>query len=372
MTATELLEDFTRRFGGEPDTAEIYFAGAGLDMLGGVCASSGGNVLTASLSPGTYAVVRHTNNGKISVEESTSNIELTCDAAALGIYQEKNRAAPVFQSLAALQTAERELAGAEFLLHHSIQNAQFQQAAAASVLAADRLKSQPEELARFCIPHCAASNSAILSGFAGKNGALLLSAPKELQYSYLPFPAAEYKIILTMTEEKNKKDLSGLFTEAFHTMRDKNPSLTSAAQLTESDAELCRETLLYPYAKFMLHEQQRIASAAELLRQRQPDLNGFWDVLGASGRAICGLYRKIAKDAVSFYELACRAKLCAACRILDNGCGVFSIVRGDQVDTFLDKLRTAFVEKAGYPPVFYVCSTADSGVQIPPPPKPPA
>lgn len=34
MTATELLEDFTRRFGGEPDTAEIYFAGAGLDMLG--------------------------------------------------------------------------------------------------------------------------------------------------------------------------------------------------------------------------------------------------------------------------------------------------------------------------------------------------
>lgn len=371
MTATELLEDFIRRFGGKEDTAGIYFAGAGLDMLGGVCACSGGNVLTASLSPGTYAVIRHTVSGQIAIEESASNIELTSDIPAMKLYQEKNWAAPIFKSLAAFQAAGAELAGAEILLHHNIQNLQFQQTLAASILAADRVQSPPEDLARLCIPHSRISSAAVLAGCAGKAGTLLLSAPRELQYSYLPFPSAEYKVILTITEEKIKKELSGLFAEAYQIMQEKNPELTSAAQLTESDAELCRESLLYPYAKFMLHEQQRIGEATELLRRRQPDLEGFWEVLDISGRALCGLYRKVAKDAVSLYDLACRTKLAAACRILDNGQGVFSIVRGDQIDNFLDKLRTAFVEKAGYPPAFYICSTADSGISIPPPPKPP-
>lgn len=370
MTVTELLEDFIRRYSGQPDTAGIYFTSAGLDLLGGTSAPYGGNVLTVSLSPGTYAVIRHTDTGRIGLEESMSNIEYTCDISALGLYQEKNWAAPVFQTLATLQSAGAGLAGAELLLHHSVQEPLLQQTVPAALLAADRLRSQPQALARLAVPRSQAAGS-VLAAFAGKADVLLLSAPQILEFSYLPFPAAEYKIVLMMTAEKSKKDMTGLFAEAYQTMQSKNPSLVSAAQLTESDAALCQGTLLYPYAKFMVYEQQRITAAIALLRQRQPDLAGFFALLNHSGQELMGLCQKTYKDAASLYTLIRDTGLAAACRILDPGRGVFSIVLSGQVDTFVEKIRAIFLEKAGYPPSFYICSTADSGMQLPLPSKMP-
>ena len=144
---------------------------------------------------------------------------------------------------------------------------------------------------------------------------------------------------------------------------------TSVSALTEHDLASLSGNPPAPYAKFIFEEQQRILHTETELRKRHPDWNVLWSIFKASGNGMYTLYHKTAKESCLLHTLAAQSGLCDACRLLNDGSGIYVLVKNDMVDALLSGLQAGFLEKAGYSPDFSVCDTATSGF-CPPPPKP--
>lgn len=369
MHMSDLIEDFVRRYHCKPEEVQVFFSGTGLDLLGGFPAEIGGNALSAALSAGTYAAVRLRNTEEIQLQKSESNLVYNAKLNTLAMYQDKNWAKPVFHALAILQTAGTPMSGAEVLLHYDLSEPQFEQTIPAVLSAVNQQHAAPVQLFHHCLFEQIPAPGAVLAGLAGKAHTLLFSNTQSGQHTYLSSPFAGFNVILVTPEEKQKKDIMVPFLKAWEILQEKNPFLTTAISLTNDDIAVLNGTPEYPYAKFILEEQARINQATALLNKRQPDADGFWSVLHASGEALHTLCSKSVPESALLYTLATQSGQCAACRILNSGHGIFAVVRTGSVDSFLENLRTAFTEKAGSSPTFSVCAIAGSGF-CPPPPKP--
>ena len=369
MLLKDLKDEYVRRMGGTEKEVSVFFSGASLDLLGGPAQPFGGLAVSTALSAGTYAMLGPAREATITLQESKSDLMLSCDIDKLGLYKEKDWGAPIFKTLENLNNSQYPLSGANLLFRHSIDDPSFYAANIAAAAAMTNAAIQPADALRACALNGEQhqSKTGILASAAGRAGTLMLINAKNYDYSYIRFQIPTYKLVFTVFENKKPKNLQPEFEKCFDLLKKKLPALSSIQDLKKGDIELNSAYLqdYKPFAEFALHEYQRVLWATEALRGARPSaLSNFGLLLYESGRELLPLFGKSEKALKILSDVAAQTELAEGSRVLDNGRGIFSLVNDAHVDAFTERIKAAVTEQASAAPVFYICKPADSGVQI--------
>ena len=219
-------------------------------------------------------------------------------------------------------------------------------------------------------------NCGIMDQFAigmGKDGCAILLDCNTLKYRYSQINMDGYKIVIANTNKKRGladskyNERRSECERALENMKSKL-SINSLGELTESQFEenisLIENDIDKKRAKHAVYENQRTLKAVKALEEN--DLELFGKLMIDSHNSLRDEYEVTGIELDTLVDVSLNQDGVIGSRMTGagfGGCSV-SIVKEDNVDSFIENVGKLYEEKIGYAPSFYVASISNGAGKL--------
>lgn len=385
----KLLQKFKELYG-EDGELRTYFAPGRVNLIGEHTDYNGGHVFPCALTLGTYAVVRSRedrvlrfysmNFDSFGIVE-TSLDELVPDKAAAWTNYPKG-------VIWAFENRGMKLDhGFDIAIYGDIPNGSgLSSSASLEVLTGVILKdiygfAEASMIDIALIGQDAENNfngcnCGIMDQFAsamGKKDHAIFLDTNDLHYEYAPVKLPDARIVIT-----NSKVKHSLVDSAYNDRRNECETALKELQavtdikalggLTEEQFEEYKDAIKDPVrqkrAHHAVYENQRTIRAVEALEKN--DIALFGQLMNASHISLRDDYEVSCEEIDILVELAWKTEGVIGSRITGGGFGgcTVSIVKNDAVDTFIQEIGKAYLDKVGHEAEFYVVDIGDGARRL--------
>ncbi|MCD7865345.1 MAG: galactokinase [Clostridiales bacterium] len=383
---TQLMQDFIRMFGDGGDIRK-YFAPGRVNMIGEHTDYNGGHVFPCALTIGTYAIARRRDDRKIRFySQNFENLGIVEGSLDHLVYEKAadwtNYPLGV---IAAFQDhgyiVDR---GMDILLFGNIPNSSgLSSSSSVEVVVGVMLRDMfgfedvtMTDIAlygQYCENQFIGVNCGIMDQFSiamGKKDQAIFLDCSDLSYTYVPLELKDAKIVIACSNKKR-----GLGDSKYNERRAEceqaveelraRLDIQTLGELTteefEANKDLIHSEVRQRRAKHAVYENQRTLQAVEVLQKG--DLAEFGRLMNASHVSLRDDYEVTGIELDTLVETAWEQEGVIGSRMTGAGFGgcTVSIVKDDCVDTFIENVGKAYLEKIGYAADFYVVEIGDGG-----------
>ena len=384
----KLVEKFTELFGSDGEI-RTYFAPGRVNLIGEHTDYNGGHVFPCALTIGTYGVVRKREDRvlrfySMNFEQlgviTSSLDDLKPDPAADWTNYPKG-------VIWAFGEKGMEITqGMDLLLYGNIPNGSgLSSSASVEVLTGYILKDlygcdvTNQDIAligQYSENKFNGVNCGIMDQFAiamGKKDHAIFLDTATLEYTYAPIVLQDAKIVISCSNKKR-----GLGDSKYNERRaecekaleelQQYAGISSLGDLSEEEFEKYKGAIKdedrRKRAKHAVYENQRTIHAVEALKNG--DLEQFGKLMNESHVSLRDDYEVTGIELDTLAEEAWKVDGVIGSRMTGagfGGCSV-SIVKNDAVDTFIEQVGKAYLEKIGYAADFYVVEIGDGPARL--------
>lgn len=341
MSITEIRDNFIKIYGGDEKNLRAFSVSSALRLAG--CDAPGFDCLSLSVSPATTAVIREKSDGIYKIINSDSDVMYQCGEDKLLDYGDDMSVQSIFRAIA---LTKGKVKGAEILLNYSADRSCFKNpvttvAAALSLTGKNSLPS-PGEISSLAdsgtlldkLTECKLSGRQNTVTLKSKNGSV----------GQLAFYLTGYKLVIATV--KNTKE-------------------TAAKKIYEAAKNAVSDTSEQsPYERFCANEQKRAERLLENLTAYKAINHELADILKNSAYELCSLTGKYGHTVYEAYKAAEDTHLAAAILAAYDYSGICAIVSNAETDNFVKSFSEIYQRRQGSSPEFYICDTADSGIEL--------
>lgn len=383
MEINSLVEKFGEIFGSEGDI-RTYFAPGRVNLIGEHTDYNGGHVFPCALTIGTYGVVRKRDDDKlrfysmnfesIGVLESSLS-ELVPDEKADWTNYPKG------MIWAFGQKGMKVTSGFDLLLYGNIPNGSgLSSSASVEVLTGFILKElfsfdvSNQDIAligQFSENKFNGVNCGIMDQFAiamGKSENAIFLDTATLEYTYAPITLPDAKIVIMCSNKKR-----GLGDSKYNERRSECEEALAELQTVceikslgeldeagfEANKSVIKSDIRIKRARHAVYENQRTLKAVDALKAGNIAL--FGELMNASHVSLRDDYEVTGIELDTLAETSWEQGGCIGARMTGAGFGgcAVAIVENESVDSFINAVGEAYLEKIGYAADFYVVEVGD-------------
>ena len=382
----KILKRFQEVFG-DTKGAVAFFAPGRVNMIGEHTDYNGGHVFPAALTIGTYAVARKRDDHQLKFYSMNFD-KLGVIASDLDdLKPDKEAGWTNYPKGVMWAFAERGMkmdCGIDLLLYGTIPNGSgLSSSASVEVLTGFILREffgfdvTNQDLAligQYSENNFNGVNCGIMDQFSiamGKKDHAIFLDTADLSFTYAPIKLENAKIVIASSNKKR-----GLGDSKYNERRSecetalaelqKAVDIKALGELTEEQFEankdVIKDEIRRKRAKHAVYENQRTIKAVEALQNNEIDL--FGKLMNASHVSLRDDYEVTGIELDTLVEEAWKVEGVIGSRMTGAGFGgcTVSIVKDEVIDSFIEKVGTAYKEKIGYGADFYVVELGDGPV----------
>lgn len=383
FTMQQLQDKFAELYGTESEP-KAYFAPGRVNLIGEHTDYNGGHVFPCALTIGTYGLIRPRKDRTVrfySMNFDSMDVVTT----SLDDLVPNEEAGWTNYPKGVMWTFEKRgfqlPAGADILIYGDIPaGSGLSSSASLEVLTGIMLRDtfgfdiSMVDLAligQYSENNFNGMNCGIMDQFAsamGKKDCAIFLDTNTLHYEYAPVKLPDARIVIT-----NSKVKHSLVSSAYNDRRRESETalkdlqtvvdIQTLGDLTEEQYEKYKSAIKDPIcqkrAKHAVYENQRTIHAVEALKAN--DIVTFGKLINESHISLRDDYETSCEETDILAELAWQIPGVYGSRITGGGFGgcTVSIVKTDAVDTFIEKVGSAYKEKTGHTAEFYVVDIGD-------------
>lgn len=385
-----MKETILKRFGevfGDLEGAKAFFAPGRVNMIGEHTDYNGGHVFPAALTIGTYGVARKRNDNKLRFYSMNFDKLGIIESSLEDLKPAKEAGWTNYPKGVMWAFGERGMkmeSGLDLLLSGNIPNGSgLSSSASVEVLTGFILRDffgfdvTNQDLAligQFSENNFNGVNCGIMDQFSiamGKKDHAIFLDTADLSFTYAPIKLENARIVISSSNKKR-----GLGDSKYNERRSecetalaelqKVIDIKALGELTEEQFEAHKDAIKDPVrvkrAKHAVYENQRTIKAVEALQNNEIKL--FGELMNASHVSLRDDYEVTGIELDTLVEEAWKIDGVIGSRMTGAGFGgcTVSIVKEEAIDTFIDKVGSAYKEKIGYAADFYVVDLGDGPV----------
>ncbi len=373
---------------GHGEKPRLFFAPGRVNLIGEHIDYNGGYVFPAAVEMGNYVYARPngTNTVRLAAEDLPGTM-VVCDLDKLESKKGRDWGSYQLGVLYELQKEGRTLVGADFLYCSTLpfgaglsSSASIEVATAFAVLGL--LGETPDRRAVSLLCQRAENryvgvNCGIMDQYACANGqegcGMLLDCAK-VESVQVPLPLEGYMLVIGNTNKKRSladskyNERRAECESAVQALAEGKPGLIALCELTAEEYEalehLIPDETVRRRARHAVMENARVLASVEALKNG--DLAAFGKLLNESHYSLRDLYEVTGFELDTMTELARAQEGCIGSRMTGAGFGgcTISIVREDRVNAFIEAVGTAYREKTGLTPDFYVTKAGKGACEL--------
>ena len=388
MIQNDVLAKFKEIFGDEGDI-RVYFAPGRVNLIGEHTDYNGGHVFPCALTIGTYGAVRKRNDNKLRFYSMNFEHLNVIESSLDDLTPRKNAGWTNYPKgvMWALREKGYEIpCGIDLMLFGNIPNGSgLSSSASVEVLTGYILNDlfdlgiSNQDLAllgQFSEHNFNGVNCGIMDQFAiamGKKDHAIFLDTADLSFEYAPIKLEGAKIVISCSNKKRGlgdskyNERRAECEEALEEIRQK-VKVDSLGDLSEEQFEEVRDAIKdatrQKRAKHAVYENQRTIKAVQALKAN--DIELFGKLMNASHVSLRDDYEVTGIELDTLVEEAWKVEGVIGSRMTGAGFGgcTVSIVKDDAVDTFIEKVGTAYKAAIGYAADFYVVQIGDGPAKL--------
>ena len=384
----KIYKRFQEIFGAEGEIG-VYFAPGRVNLIGEHTDYNGGHVFPCALTIGTYGAVRKRNDNKIRFYSMNFEHLNVIESSLDDLTPRKNAGWTNYPKgvMWALREKGYEIpCGIDLMLFGNIPNGSgLSSSASVEVLTGYILNDlfdlgiSNQDLAllgQFSENNFNGVNCGIMDQFAiamGKKDHAIFLDTADLSFEYAPIKLEGAKIVISCSNKKRGlgdskyNERRAECEEALEEIRQK-VKVDSLGDLSEEQFEEVRDAIKdatrQKRAKHAVYENQRTIKAVQALKAN--DIELFGKLMNASHVSLRDDYEVTGIELDTLVEEAWKVEGVIGSRMTGAGFGgcTVSIVKDDAVDTFIEKVGTAYKAAIGYAADFYVVQIGDGPAKL--------
>ncbi len=383
-----VLNKFAEVFG-DSNGAKVYFAPGRVNLIGEHTDYNGGHVFPCALTIGTYGVARKREDKKLRVYSMNFEQLGVIESNIENLKPEKEADWTNYPKGVMWAFGEKGFeipCGMDLLLNGNIPNGSgLSSSASVEVLTGFILRDffgfdvTNQDLAligQYSENKFNGVNCGIMDQFAiamGKKDNAIFLDTADLSFEYAPLKLNGAKIVISCSNKKR-----GLGDSKYNERRSECEAaleeikqvvgIETLGDLTEEQFEIykaaIKDEIRCKRAKHAVYENQRTIKAVEALKNHDVEL--FGRLMNASHVSLRDDYEVTGTELDTLVEEAWKVDGVIGSRMTGAGFGgcTVSIVKEEAIDTFIEKVGTAYKEKIGYAADFYVVEIGDGPVVL--------
>lgn len=384
----KIYKRFQEIFGAEGEIG-VYFAPGRVNLIGEHTDYNGGHVFPCALTIGTYGAVRKRNDNKLRFYSMNFEHLNVIESSLDDLTPRKNAGWTNYPKgvMWALREKGYEIpCGIDLMLFGNIPNGSgLSSSASVEVLTGYILNDlfdlgiSNQDLAllgQFSENNFNGVNCGIMDQFAiamGKKDHAIFLDTADLSFEYAPIKLEGAKIVISCSNKKRGlgdskyNERRAECEEALEEIRQK-VKVDSLGDLSEEQFEEVRDAIKdatrQKRAKHAVYENQRTIKAVQALKAN--DIELFGKLMNASHVSLRDDYEVTGIELDTLVEEAWKIEGVIGSRMTGAGFGgcTVSIVKDDAVDTFIEKVGTAYKAAIGYAADFYVVQIGDGPAKL--------
>lgn len=384
----KIYKRFQEIFGAEGEIG-VYFAPGRVNLIGEHTDYNGGHVFPCALTIGTYGAVRKRNDNKLRFYSMNFEHLNVIESSLDDLTPRKNAGWTNYPKgvMWALREKGYEIpCGIDLMLFGNIPNGSgLSSSASVEVLTGYILNDlfdlgiSNQDLAllgQFSENNFNGVNCGIMDQFAiamGKKDHAIFLDTADLSFEYAPIKLEGAKIVISCSNKKRGlgdskyNERRAECEEALEEIRQK-VKVNSLGDLSEEQFEEVRDAIKdatrQKRAKHAVYENQRTIKAVQALKAN--DIELFGKLMNASHVSLRDDYEVTGIELDTLVEEAWKVEGVIGSRMTGAGFGgcTVSIVKDDAVDTFIEKVGTAYKATIGYAADFYVVQIGDGPAKL--------
>jgi galactokinase len=384
----KIYKRFQEIFGAEGEIG-VYFAPGRVNLIGEHTDYNGGHVFPCALTIGTYGAVRKRNDNKLRFYSMNFEHLNVIESSLDDLTPRKNAGWTNYPKgvLWALREKGYEIpCGIDLMLFGNIPNGSgLSSSASVEVLTGYILNDlfdlgiSNQDLAllgQFSENNFNGVNCGIMDQFAiamGKKDHAIFLDTADLSFEYAPIKLEGAKIVISCSNKKRGlgdskyNERRAECEEALEEIRQK-VKVDSLGDLSEEQFEEVKDAIKdatrQKRAKHAVYENQRTIKAVQALKAN--DIELFGKLMNASHVSLRDDYEVTGIELDTLVEEAWKVEGVIGSRMTGAGFGgcTVSIVKDDAVDTFIEKVGTAYKAAIGYAADFYVVQIGDGPAKL--------
>ena len=384
----KIYKRFQEIFGAEGEIG-VYFAPGRVNLIGEHTDYNGGHVFPCALTIGTYGAVRKRNDNKLHFYSMNFEHLNVIESSLDDLTPRKNAGWTNYPKgvMWALREKGYEIpCGIDLMLFGNIPNGSgLSSSASVEVLTGYILNDlfdlgiSNQDLAllgQFSENNFNGVNCGIMDQFAiamGKKDHAIFLDTADLSFEYAPIKLEGAKIVISCSNKKRGlgdskyNERRAECEEALEEIRQK-VKVDSLGDLSEEQFEEVRDAIKdatrQKRAKHAVYENQRTIKAVQALKAN--DIELFGKLMNASHVSLRDDYEVTGIELDTLVEEAWKVEGVIGSRMTGAGFGgcTVSIVKDDAVDTFIEKVGTAYKAAIGYAADFYVVQIGDGPAKL--------
>ena len=384
----KIYKRFQEIFGAEGQIG-VYFAPGRVNLIGEHTDYNGGHVFPCALTIGTYGAVRKKNDNKLRFYSMNFEHLNVIESSLDDLTPRKNAGWTNYPKgvMWALREKGYEIpCGIDLMLFGNIPNGSgLSSSASVEVLTGYILNDlfdlgiSNQDLAllgQFSENNFNGVNCGIMDQFAiamGKKDHAIFLDTADLSFEYAPIKLEGAKIVISCSNKKRGlgdskyNERRAECEEALEEIRQK-VKVDSLGDLSEEQFEEVRDAIKdatrQKRAKHAVYENQRTIKAVQALKAN--DIELFGKLMNASHVSLRDDYEVTGIELDTLVEEAWKVEGVIGSRMTGAGFGgcTVSIVKDDAVDTFIEKVGTAYKAAIGYAADFYVVQIGDGPAKL--------
>lgn len=384
----KIYKRFQEIFGAEGEIG-VYFAPGRVNLIGEHTDYNGGHVFPCALTIGTYGAVRKRNDNKLRFYSMNFEHLNVIESSLDDLTPRKNAGWTNYPKgvMWALREKGYEIpCGIDLMLFGNIPNGSgLSSSASVEVLTGYILNDlfdlgvSNQDLAllgQFSENNFNGVNCGIMDQFAiamGKKDHAIFLDTADLSFEYAPIKLEGAKIVISCSNKKRGlgdskyNERRAECEEALEEIRQK-VKVDSLGDLSEEQFEEVRDAIKdatrQKRAKHAVYENQRTIKAVQALKAN--DIELFGKLMNASHVSLRDDYEVTGIELDTLVEEAWKVEGVIGSRMTGAGFGgcTVSIVKDDAVDTFIEKVGTAYKAAIGYAADFYVVQIGDGPAKL--------
>lgn len=384
----KIYKRFQEIFGAEGEIG-VYFAPGRVNLIGEHTDYNGGHVFPCALTIGTYGAVRKRNDNKLRFYSMNFEHLNVIESSLDDLTPRKNAGWTNYPKgvMWALREKGYEIpCGIDLMLFGNIPNGSgLSSSASVEVLTGYILNDlfdlgiSNQDLAllgQFSENNFNGVNCGIMDQFAiamGKKDHAIFLDTADLSFEYAPIKLDGAKIVISCSNKKR-----GLGDSKYNERRaecekaleeiQQKVKVDSLGDLSEEQFEEVKDAIKdatrQKRAKHAVYENQRTIKAVQALKAN--DIELFGKLMNASHVSLRDDYEVTGIELDTLVEEAWKVDGVIGSRMTGAGFGgcTVSIVKDDAVDTFIEKVGTAYKAAIGYAADFYVVQIGDGPAKL--------
>ena len=384
----KIYKRFQEIFGAEGQIG-VYFAPGRVNLIGEHTDYNGGHVFPCALTIGTYGAVRKRNDNKLRFYSMNFEHLNVIESSLDDLTPRKNAGwtnYPKGVMWALREKGYKIPCGIDLMLFGNIPNGSgLSSSASVEVLTGYILNDlfdlgiSNQDLAllgQFSENNFNGVNCGIMDQFAiamGKKDHAIFLDTADLSFEYAPIKLEGAKIVISCSNKKRGlgdskyNERRAECEEALEEIRQK-VKVDSLGDLSEEQFEEVKDAIKdatrQKRAKHAVYENQRTIKAVQALKAN--DIELFGKLMNASHVSLRDDYEVTGIELDTLVEEAWKVDGVIGSRMTGAGFGgcTVSIVKDDAVDTFIEKVGTAYKAAIGYAADFYVVQIGDGPAKL--------